>query len=664
MRFAISLLSVLAIASVIGTVLRQSESYSNYIVEFGQFWFSVFGLLGLYDVYHSAWFLVILAFLVLSTSFCIYRNTPVMLREMRSFREHAAESSLRRFAHQAEFGLGADPGQVVQRLSGYLGARGYHYRLNSRGEGPHAGTLVSAKAGSYHRLGYILTHAAIVIICVGGLIDGNVPLKVQELLGYKKIEKRDIPQSQVPPESRLSPSNPAFRGSITIPERTSVDVIFLNVADGYLVQELPFMIKLKKFHIEHYPSGQPKSFASDVVITDKESKRSFERTISVNHPLSYRGVSIYQASFGDGGTRFNLNGWSLFSSATKPFSMQGGVRQNIEIGNKAAVYTIEFGDFRKMNVQNFAESAPVAEGSRQSLADRFKFGNKPLDRDLRNVGPSFQYKVRDAQGQAREYENYMLPLEFEKRRFFLSGVRGAPNEPFHYIRFPVDEQDSLDGFMQLRAILIDKPAYPEIARRFAHAALQGEAVSETLRARLADSTVKVLEIFGGGGFEALERFIEKNVPEAEREKVAQTYLKILESAVFEAYQLSRERAGKAPAKSDAVTMQFVRDSMNGVSDLFAYGAPVYLQLAGFEEVQASGLQLTRSPGKNIVYGGSVLLILGVFVMFYVRERRIWLLVKPQAGTVLFAMSSNRKTLDFEREFNQRKQELADLLKGT
>lgn len=40
MRFAVSLLTVLGIASIIGTVLKQNELYSNYIIQFGQFWFA------------------------------------------------------------------------------------------------------------------------------------------------------------------------------------------------------------------------------------------------------------------------------------------------------------------------------------------------------------------------------------------------------------------------------------------------------------------------------------------------------------------------------------------------------------------------------------------------------------------------------------------------
>ena len=108
-------------------------------------------------------------------------------------------------------------------------------------------------------------------------------------------------------------------------------------------------------------------------------------------------------------------------------------------------------------------------------------------------------------------------------------------------------------------------------------------------------------------------------------------------------------------------MQFIRDSLNAINDSFYYGSPVYLQLKNYEEVLSSGLQLTRSPGKILVYAGSALLVLGLFAMFYIRERRIWLLVQP--GEVLFAMSSNRKTLDFENEFDRHKKNLAGLMKG-
>ncbi len=663
MRFAISLLTVLAIASIIGTVLKQNEPYPNYVIEFGQFWFPLFKTLGLYDVYHTSWFLAILVFLVISTSLCVYRNTPLMLREMRSFREHAQENSLRHFSHQAEYDATLSQEKLLTRLTDYLTKRGYRFKVNDT----EAGTLVAAKAGSYHRVGYILTHSAIVIICIGGLLDGNVPLKLQEALGYKKIETRDIPESQVSKESRLSPSNLSFRGNVTIPEGMSADVVFLNVGEGYLVQDLPFNVALKKFHIEHYTTGQPKSFASDLVVTDKETGESVQHTITVNHPLIYKGVAIYQASFGDGGTHFTLNGWNLLSPLDKSFPVDGKVNGSTKLTSGQNQYTIEFTEFRPFNIENTGSGTVEEVKKPETLAQNAMsvFGTSAAgkqDKGLHNVGPSFLYKVRDAQGQATEYSNYMLPILLENRWYLLSGIRSSPGEPLRYVRFPMDDGGSIEGFMRLRAALFDKTMYPEIAKRFAKDALQGEAISETLRAKLIESTERVLEMFGTHGYDALAKFIQQAAPKAEQEKAAQTYLKILEGAVFDAYQLTRERAGQNPAKMDANSLQFVRDSLNTISDLFFYGAPVYLQLVQYDEVKATGLQLTRSPGKNIVYGGSALLILGVFAMFYIRERRIWLLLKPQDGKLLFAMSGNRKTLDFEKEFNLHKQDVAALLK--
>ncbi len=655
MRFAISLLTVLAIASIIGTVLKQNEPYQNYIIQFGQYWFTVFEWLGLYDVYRTSWFVTILAFLVASTGTCIYRNLPSMLREMRSYREQANENSLRHFQHLAEFSAATVP---LDALTQYLTEQGYRYKQRALDNG--AGTLLAAKVGSVNRLGYIFTHTAIVIICLGALLDSNIPLKIEQTFGLKRIETRDIPESQVPAVSRLAPDSLSFRGNVTIPEGSSADVVFLNIGDGYMVQDLPFSIALKKFHIEHYSTGQPKTFASDIAILDKATgKTLLQHTITVNHPLIYDNIAIYQASFGDGGTKLKMNGWNLFNPDSKPFEVKGAVNSNTKITVNNQQYTLEFTDFRPFNIENTGQT-PAPQQHNQD-ARSLMGGNAAGDKsNLHNVGPSFQYKVRDAQGQAREYNNYMLPLLIDKRWYMLSGVRNTPGEPLRYIRFPLDPQRRLGGFMRLRGIMLDTAQHAEIARRFAASALQGDKVSADVRIKLAESTTKVLDLFGKGGYQALSDFIEKHIPAAERDRAAQTYLKILELSTFEAYIMAQQQAGAPAPKADKETGWFIRDSLNSISDIFFYGAPVYLQLAEYDQVNASGLQLTRSPGENIVFGGAALLVMGIFATFFIRERRLWLLVKP--GHVLFAMSSNRKTLDFEKEFERHKQRISEIVK--
>lgn len=651
MRFAISLLSILAIASIIGTVLKQAEPYSNYLIQFGPFWFEAFEKLGLYDVYHAAWFLVILTFLVVSTSVCIYRNAPNFAREMKSFREHVSEQSLNAFKHKHEVDTTLPPATLAANAQRYLEGQGYKVKNLPREDG----VLLAAKAGSWNRLGYFLAHSAIVLICIGGLMDGNLVFKVQQLLGYKKIETRDIPQSQVPPISRLSPSNPSFRGSVQIPEGSSADVVFLNVADGYLVQDLPFTIGLKQFRIEHYTTGQPKNFESDIEIFDRSGKKIREATIAVNHPLIQDGIAIYQASFADGGTHLNLRAWNLFAPTDSSFPIKGTIHQTATLTSTAGDSTLEFVDFRPFNVENMGD-APAVRDAMSVLG-----GNPASDkRELRNVGPSFQYKLRDARGQAREFSNYMLPMELDGRWYMMSGVRDAPNEPFRYLRMPLDADGNLETFMRLRGALLNPDLRPEIAAAFAHQALPANAWGTEIESKLTRSAEQVLGLFAQGGFQPLGKFIEEKVPAAEREKAAGTYLRILELAGFEALKIADRQANLPPPKTDDATGWLVRDTLNSISDMFVYGAPLYLQLMSYDEVKASGLQLTRSPGKNIVYFGSLLLTLGVFFMLYVRERRVWLRIKP--GNALLAMSSAKHTIDFEKEFTRHAQALDTLAK--
>jgi cytochrome c biogenesis protein len=255
----------------------------------------------------------------------------------------------------------------------------------------------------------------------------------------------------------------------------------------------------------------------------------------------------------------------------------------------------------------------------------------------------------------------MQPLQLDGRFYFVSGMRATQQEDFKYLRIPADDELSIEGFMRLRAMLFDKQAYPEIARRLTAQSLNKPGEQE-IRENFERSVIRLLELFSQGGYTAIAEEIEKSIPQAEREKAAQTYIKILHAAAFEAYKLSREQAGKALAL-DASTETFMQDSLNAISDLFFYESPFYLQLASFEHREASGLQLTRSPGKNLVYSGSLLLVLGIFAMIYIRERRIWLLIKPNERKVLFAMSANRKNRDFDIEFGKYSEQLRQTLES-
>ncbi len=633
MRFAVSMLTILGIASIIGTVLKQNEPYTNYIIKFGQFWFDAFETLGLYDVYHASWFLLILLFLVISTSLCVYRNTPLMLKEWRTYKAEATEKSLHNFSHRAEY-TNTQP-HSADLLARFLTARGFKFKTVTQTNGD---TLLAAKAGTHQRLGYMFTHAAIVIISIGGLLDGNLPFKIQEMLGVKVIENRDVVESEVPAKSRMDWSNLSFRANMQLPEGASSDVAFIRIKDGYLVQDLPFSIGLKTFKIEHYATGQPKSFESDIVINDPELKTPITTKIRVNHPFTYKGVTIYQSDFQDGGTGLTVDMWDIFSTETRPALVEAKIFDEVKIGEQSNRLTAEFNDFRLFNILNLS---PDGKG-------------KP-----KNVGPNFTYKLRDSQGQAKEYISYMQPLRIDGHSYYISGMRETVQDEYKYLRIPLDDDMELASFMRYKSTLFDESLHAEIAKRTAKVALTDKQYNSEMRQNFEISAQQLLNTFRLGGYTELAKFIEKTVPKAERTSAAQTYIKIIQTAAFETYQLSRERANLPLAELNENSQLFVTDGLNAMSDLFFYGAPYYLQLSDFKQRQASGLQLTRSPGQAIVYIGSALLTLGIFAMLYIRERRIWLLVKP--NSVLFGMSANRKNRDFEIEFEQTKADLGQIV---
>ncbi len=648
MRFAISLLTILSVASIIGTVLKQNEPYPSYVMEFGPFWFEVFEWLGLLDVYHSGWFLAILLFLVSSTALCIYRNTPGIIREIRSFRENASERSLSAFSHQATLEVPASrQAQISAELSAWLTGKHYAVKHSSQADGA---IMLAAKTGSLQKLGYFLAHGAIVLICAGGLLDGNLLLKWQQMTGIKAPETRDLPQSKVPAISRLDTGNLSYRANINVPTGDTVDVAFLNAGNGYLVQELPFSLRLDRFHIEHYPTGQPKLFASDVTVTDKQTGRITQTTIKVNHPLTIQGVSIYQASFGDGGSSIELAQWQPLGQHTRPAPLSVTSLRNFAFQAGSQRYTLEMGDFRLFNIETI-EAGPTNKPA--ALSDAIAV---TAPKNTRNIGPSIQYKLRNQQGQAKEYLHYMQPVAIDGQPFFLFGVRRTPAEPFSFLRIPADEAGQIDGYMRLRAILLDPGQMDRLADKVADAS----GGPPTARQPFRQSIQWALERFAAGGFPEIERFLQEKVPADKRELVARTYVRLIQGVAVEAWQLAREQAGLPRESIDQNRFRFIVESLVAISSSFDYDTPVLLQMTGFNEVKASGFQITRSPGKNLVYLGSLLLVLGIFAMFYIKEKRLWLLVK--GNSILFAMSANRKSSDFDTEFTQNLQQLQQLIR--
>jgi cytochrome c biogenesis protein len=676
MRFAISLLTVICIASVIGTVVKQHEPINNYVNQFGPFWADVFASASLFSVYSAWWFLLILAFLVTSTSLCITRNTPKIFSDFKAFKENIREKSLLAFPNRAQQALNESPEVAANRIGQHLLGAGWKVKLQSRESADGLGWMVAAKKGVANKIGYLAAHSAIVLVCIGGLLDGDLVVRAQMLFNGKTPFTGGGLIADVPAEHRLSPSNPTFRGNLLVTEGTTAGTAILAQPNGVMLQDLPFSVELKKFIVEYYDTGMPKLFASDITIHDHETGEKKDARVEVNHPASHRGINIYQSSFDDGGSKVTLQAVPL-NAPTQPFEVSGVIGGTTQLANGSEKLTLEFTGLRVINVENFAgESAGSATDVRTvdlrtSIESRLGSGHKSsTEKTLRNVGPSISYKLRDAAGQAVEYNNYMLPMELDGSRMYLMGLRESPSEPLRYLRIPADAQDSMDDFIRLRAALADPAMRAEAVKRYAASAVEGGR-SELAQALEASAT-RAMDLFAGaerieaksseagaapqlvkGGLPAVSVFLENNVPEGERERASDVLVRILNGSLFQLMQISRERESLPALAPDEATQKFMTSAVVSLSDSFYYPAPMILRLKDFTHVQASVFQVARAPGQNIVYLGCLLLILGVFAMLYVRERRVWVWLAPSGAgqsQASMALSSNRKTMEADREF--------------
>ncbi len=678
MRFAISLLTVICIASVIGTVVKQNEPFNNYVNQFGPFWADVFAQVGLYNVYSASWFLIILAFLVVSTSLCIIRNAPKIMADLRTFKEHVREQSLEAFHHKGEGTTAESQDAALSRVSELLASSGWKARAQVRDNG----TMIAARKGSSNKIGYLAAHGSIVLICLGGLSDGDLIVRAQMMLLGKTPFQGGGLIAEVPAEHRLSENNPTFRGNLLVPEGARAGVAILTMQQGVVLQDLPFDVELQRFIVEYYATGMPKLFASEIVVHDRATGKATPYTVEVNKPAIHDGIAIYQSSFDDGGSRVKLKALPLRASL-QPFEVEGIIGGSTELvsstdDGKERKLKLEFAQLRLINVENL--TGQTGDGGAtdvrkvdlvHSIESRLGSGAKVVNRKhLQNVGPSITYKLRDESGQAREFHNYMAPVELDGQNVFLVGLRDTPQEQFRYLRIPADDQGRLDGWMRLRRALDDAAMREEAARRYVKLATPAD--KPEMAEQLMLTTRRALALFAGaervkadqptGGLQALADFMEATVPEGERLRISEVLLRILNGSLFELMNMTREQAGEKRLELGGDTERFMTQAVTSLSDSFFYPVPFVMQLSDFTQVQASVFQVARAPGKTLVYLGSVLLIVGIFVMLYVRERRLWIWLQadpadPSRTRVVTALSTTRRTLEADQEFEAMKRAL-------
>lgn len=284
LRLAIGLLLAIAVLSATGTVIEQEETaafyqahYPEHPALFGFLTWRVILSLGLDHVYRTPWFLAILILFGSSLAACSLTRQWPMLKGARRWSYLTRPQSFQRLPFRTYL-----PQQSLQGLPERLRRQGYLVFQ----EGHH----LYARKGLIGRIGPILVHVSMLLILLGAIWGSIGGFKAQEL----------------------------------IPSGSVASIQHLTGAGDLARAHLPtWQIRANRFWIDYAPDGRVKQFYSDLSILDQgqEVKR---QTISVNHPLSYRGVTLYQADWSIDSIRIRVNNSPSFQIPVVPVRTEAG----------------------------------------------------------------------------------------------------------------------------------------------------------------------------------------------------------------------------------------------------------------------------------------------------------------------------------------------------
>jgi cytochrome c biogenesis protein len=77
-------------------------------------------------------------------------------------------------------------------------------------------------------------------------------------------------------------------------------------------------------------------------------------------------------------------------------------------------------------------------------------------------------------------------------------------------------------------------------------------------------------------------------------------------------------------------------------------------LLNIRQMYATGLQVTKDPGVWLVYGGCLLMLIGLYIAFFLSHRKVYVFVQPEANSsrILFAGEANKNRVGFESKFSE------------
>ncbi len=321
-KLTVVLLLSLAGVSIIGTLIPQNKNPVDYAREYGEAVYNIFMILDVTDMYHSWWFLLLLLMLAINLIVCSMNRLSATVKIVFAKSPLLNLASFRRISNGETFSDNREPGKLkgiyepmISKLFG-----------SSRVEETDQGFRVLAEKWRWTRFGVYIVHVSVLLLLVGAIIGS--------IFG--------------------------FEGFVNIAEGETVDSIRLRGTGQ--IKKLDFQVLCEDFDVSFYDNGAPKEFRSSLVIIEGD-KTVLKKDIIVNDPLSYRGINLFQSSYGE----------------IPPEKPSAGAHSHDEI--VLNFQSKETGRVYKEKVE-IGKAVEVPEGIGEFMAMEFREGAEFMGRDL------------------------------------------------------------------------------------------------------------------------------------------------------------------------------------------------------------------------------------------------------------------------------------------
>ena len=269
-KLTVLLLIILALVSVIGTVIDQTDPMKNMQMLVGMFGpeqgAEVLKLLvktGMTNMYHSWWFVGLLSLLSANIAICTIDRFPRVWHIISKAQTPLTDDVLKNIGMKREIKTKSSA-ELKDKVKAAVKSMGYSPKEAVEGGVTH----IYAEKGKYSRLGVYITHTSVLVIFMGAMIGS--------FWGYK--------------------------GYVQIVEGQTVEAVTLlnKPLLRKVGPEMPldFGVRCDKFVLKMYGTSEmPSDYLSTLTVVDA-GKEVMNKTIRVNDPLEYKSIRFYQSSYG------------------------------------------------------------------------------------------------------------------------------------------------------------------------------------------------------------------------------------------------------------------------------------------------------------------------------------------------------------------------------